>query len=75
MAGLYGGTLASSDYGEVVCRWFESRLWTVNFGDHNDFNRRYGLNLSERNILIPGESKPLFFMLLMPLAATPAADS
>jgi len=62
-----------------MVKWFVvtvQRLWTVNSAIANDFNRRYGLNLSERNILItPGSQSLYIFMLLMPLAATPAVTA
>lgn len=54
--------LASSEYGEVVCRYGSSQgyaplIWAI----VNDFNQRYGLNLSDRNILITPGSQSLYF--------------
>jgi valine--pyruvate aminotransferase len=54
--------LASSEYGEVVCRYGSSQ----GYGPFieaiaNDYNRRYGLNLTERNILITPGSQTLYF--------------
>jgi valine--pyruvate aminotransferase len=54
--------LASSDYGEVVCRYGSSQGYgPLISAIANDFNRRYGLNLSERNILITPGSQSLYF--------------
>ncbi|MGL4619248.1 valine--pyruvate transaminase [Chroococcidiopsis sp.] len=54
--------LASSDYGEVVCRYGSSQGYTPLISAiASDFNRRYGLNLSERNILITPGSQTLYF--------------
>ncbi|MGB7442734.1 MAG: valine--pyruvate transaminase [Coleofasciculaceae cyanobacterium] len=54
--------LSSSEYGEVVCRYGSAQ------GYHplieaiaNEFNQRYGLNLSKRNILITPGSQSLYF--------------
>ncbi|MDJ0733058.1 MAG: valine--pyruvate transaminase [Nostocaceae cyanobacterium] len=54
--------LASPEYGEVVCRYGSSQ----GYGPFieaiaNDFNRRYGLNLSDRNILVTPGSQTLYF--------------
>ncbi|WP_017651797.1 valine--pyruvate transaminase [Fortiea contorta] len=54
--------LASSEYGEVVCRYGSSQ----GYGPFieaiaNDFNRRYELNLTERNILVTPGSQTLYF--------------
>jgi len=54
--------LNSSDYGEVVCRYGSSQ----GYGPFitaiaKDFNQRYGLNLSDRNILITPGSQSLYF--------------
>ncbi len=48
--------LASSEYGEVVCRYGSSQGYAPLIeAIANDFNRRYGLSLTSRNILItPG---------------------
>lgn len=54
--------LASSDYGEVVCRYGSSQGYAPLISAiANDFNRRYGLNLTERNILITPGSQTLYF--------------
>jgi len=54
--------LASSDYGEVVCRYGSSQGYTPLISAiAADFNRRYGLNLSDRNILITPGSQTLYF--------------
>lgn len=54
--------LASSDYGEVVCRYGSSQGYTPLISAiAADFNRRYGLSLSERNILITPGSQTLYF--------------
>lgn len=54
--------LSSSEYGEVVCRYGESQGYQP-FIDviKADFNKRYGLNLSDRNILITPGSQCLYF--------------
>lgn len=54
--------LASSEYGEVVGRYGSSQGYQP-FIDAvvNDFNRRYGLNLSDRNILITPGSQSIYF--------------
>jgi len=54
--------LASSEYGEVVCRYGSSQGYgPLITAIANDFNRRYGLNLSARNILITPGSQTLYF--------------
>ncbi|WGV23185.1 valine--pyruvate transaminase [Halotia branconii] len=54
--------LASSEYGEVVCRYGSSQGYTPLIeAIANDFNKRYGLNLSDRNILITPGSQSLYF--------------
>lgn len=54
--------LASSDYGEVVCRYGSSQGYgPLISAIANDFNHRYGLNLSDRNILITPGSQTLYF--------------
>lgn len=55
--------LASPEYGQVVCRYgssqgYEPLLEAV----ITDFNQRYHLNLSERNILITPGSQALYFL-------------
>lgn len=54
--------LASPEYGEVVCRYGASQGYQP-FVEAvvNDFNRRYGLTLSDRNILITPGSQSLYF--------------
>ena len=54
--------LASSDYGEVVCRYGSSQGYEPLISALvKDFNRRYGLNLSDHNILITPGSQTLYF--------------
>lgn len=54
--------LASSEYGEVVCRYGLSQGYDPLIeAIANDFNRRYGLNLSNRNILITPGSQSIYF--------------
>jgi len=54
--------LASPDYGEVVCRYGSSQGYAPFISAiASDFNRRYGLNLSDRNILITPGSQTLYF--------------
>ena len=54
--------LASSEYGEVVCRYGSSQGYPPFIeAIANDFNRRYNLNLSSRNILITSGSQSLYF--------------
>ncbi|QKQ74725.1 valine--pyruvate transaminase [Nostoc sp. TCL240-02] len=54
--------LASPEYGEVVCRYGSSQGYTPLIqAIANDFNKRYGLNLSDRNILITPGSQTLYF--------------
>ncbi|MEO0541696.1 MAG: valine--pyruvate transaminase [Cyanobacteria bacterium P01_A01_bin.105] len=55
--------MAGSEYGEVVCRYgasqgYEPLIEAV----RDDFNRRYGLNLCDRNILITPGSQSLYFL-------------
>jgi len=54
--------LDSSEYGEVVCRYGASQGYQplIDAVVH-DFNQRYGLNLTERNILITPGSQTLYF--------------
>lgn len=55
--------LASSDYGEVVCRYGSSQGYQPLIDAVvGDFNRRYGLNLTARNILITPGSQSLYFL-------------
>jgi valine--pyruvate aminotransferase len=54
--------LASSEYGEVVCRYGSSQGYAPLIeAIANDFNKRYGLKLTERNILITPGSQSLYF--------------
>ncbi len=54
--------LSSPDYGEVVCRYGSSQGYAPLIDAVvNDFNHRYGLNLSDRNILITPGSQSLYF--------------
>lgn len=55
--------LASSEYGEVVCRYGSSQGYQPLIDAVvTDFNRRYGLNLTYRNILITPGSQNLYFL-------------
>ncbi|AFZ43844.1 valine-pyruvate aminotransferase apoenzyme [Halothece sp. PCC 7418] len=54
--------MASSEYGEVVCRYGSSQGYDPLIeAIANDFNQRYGLNLTDRNILITPGSQALYF--------------
>jgi valine--pyruvate aminotransferase len=54
--------LTSSEYGEVVCRYGSSQGYAPLIeAVVNDFNRRYNLNLSDRNIVITPGSQSLYF--------------
>ncbi|NEQ18772.1 MAG: valine--pyruvate transaminase [Microcoleus sp. SIO2G3] len=54
--------LASPEYGEVVCRYGSSQGYApLAEAIVEDFNRRFGLNLSERNILVTPGSQSLYF--------------
>jgi len=54
--------LASSEYGEVVCRYGSSQGYApLVTAVVEDFNHRYGLNLTDRNILITPGSQTLYF--------------
>lgn len=54
--------LASSDYGEVVCRYGSSQGYEPMISAiANDFNRRYNLNLTGKNILLTPGSQTLYF--------------
>ena len=53
--------LDSDEYGEVVCRYGSSQGYTPLIeAVVKDFNTRYDLNLSDRNILITGGSQALY---------------
>ena len=54
--------LASSEYAEVVCRYGSSQGYTPLIeAVVKDFNQRYGLSLSNENILITPGSQSLYF--------------
>jgi valine--pyruvate aminotransferase len=54
--------LASPEFGDVVCRYGASQGYQPLIeAIANDFNKRYGLNLSDRNILITPGSQSLYF--------------
>ncbi|HBB34317.1 MAG TPA: valine--pyruvate transaminase [Cyanobacteria bacterium UBA8803] len=54
--------LASSEYGEVVCRYGSSQGYQPLIeAIAKDFNQRYGLNLSDRHILITPGSQSIYF--------------
>lgn len=54
--------LASSEYGDVVCRYGASQGYQPLIeAVVNDFNQRYGLSLTDRNILITPGSQSLYF--------------
>jgi valine--pyruvate aminotransferase len=54
--------LASSEYGEVVCRYGASQGYQPLIeAVREDFNRRYGLDLKNSNILITPGSQALYF--------------
>lgn len=54
--------LASSEYGEVVCRYGSSQGYEpLVAAIVKDFNHRYGLDLSDRNILLTPGSQTLYF--------------
>ena len=54
--------LASPDYGEVVCRYGSSQGYQPLIeAVANDFNQRYGANLTPRNILITPGSQSIYF--------------
>ncbi len=54
--------LASSEYGEVVCRYGSSQGYAPFIAAIvKDFNQRYGLQLTERNILVTAGSQTIYF--------------
>ena len=54
--------LESNEYGEVVCRYGSSQGYAPLIeAIVNDFNQRYGLSLSDRNVLITPGSQSLYF--------------
>lgn len=55
--------LLASDYGEVVCRYGSSQGYQPLIeAVVEDFNSRYGLALSDRNVLITPGSQSLYFL-------------
>jgi len=55
--------LASDEYGEVVCRYGASQGYEPFIeAIRDDFNQRYGLSLTSRNILITPGSQNLYFL-------------
>jgi valine--pyruvate aminotransferase len=55
--------LASSEYGEVVCRYGSSQGYQPLIeAVLDEYNHRYGLTLSDRNILITPGSQSLYFL-------------
>ena len=55
--------LASDEYGEVVCRYGASQGYEPLIeAIRDDFNQRYGLQLTSRNILITPGSQNLYFL-------------
>ncbi|MEL6159235.1 MAG: valine--pyruvate transaminase [Cyanobacteria bacterium J06623_5] len=55
--------LASSEYGEVVCRYGASQGYEPLIeAIRDDFNQRYGLSLTSNNILITPGSQNLYFL-------------
>lgn len=66
--------LASDDYGEIVCRYGSSQGYQPLIDAVlNDFNQRYGLSLSDRNILITPGSQSLYFLAANTLGGYTAA--
>jgi len=56
--------LASDEYGEVVCRYGSSQGYEPLIeAVLADFNQRYGLTLTERNVLITPGSQSLYFLV------------
>ena len=54
--------LASSEYGEVVCRYGSSQGYKPFVSVIvKDFNQRYGLNLTEQNVLVTAGSQTIYF--------------
>jgi valine--pyruvate aminotransferase len=54
--------LNSSEYGEVVCRYGSSQGYAPFIeAVVSDFNQRYGLSLTDRNILVTPGSQTLYF--------------
>ena len=68
--------LASNEYGEVVCRYGSSQGYAPLIeAIATDFNRRYGLNLSDRHLLITPGSQSIYFYAANAFAGyTPAGQ-
>jgi len=63
--------LASAEYGEVVCRYGSSQGYQPLIeAVVEDFNRRYGLALTEQNVLITPGSQSLYFLAANALAGS-----
>jgi valine--pyruvate aminotransferase len=59
---LASSEYSASDYGEIVCRYGSSQGYQPLIAAVvEDFNQRYGLNLTERNVLITPGSQSLYF--------------
>ena len=55
--------LSSPEYGEVVCRYGSSQGYQPLIDAVvEDFNQRYGLQISDRNVLVTGGSQSLYFL-------------
>lgn len=55
--------LSSPEYGDVVCRYGSSQGYQPLIeAVVEDFNQRYGLQISDRNVLITGGSQSLYFL-------------
>jgi valine--pyruvate aminotransferase len=66
--------LDSKDYGEVVCRYGSSQGYQPLIDAIvTDFNRRYGLNLTARNVLITPGSQSLYFYAMNAFGGNTAA--
>jgi valine--pyruvate aminotransferase len=66
--------LASEEYGQVVCRYGSSQGYQPLIASvAEDFNRRYGLNLTPKQILITPGSQSLYFYAVNAFGGTTAA--
>ncbi|MCD8489163.1 MAG: valine--pyruvate transaminase [Desertifilum sp.] len=55
--------LSGPEYGEVVCRYGSAQGYgPLIEAVVEDFNRRYGLQISDRNVLVTGGSQSLYFL-------------
>ncbi|NES97377.1 MAG: valine--pyruvate transaminase [Desertifilum sp. SIO1I2] len=55
--------LSGPEYGEVVCRYGSAQGYQPLIeAVVEDFNRRYGLQISDRNVLVTGGSQSLYFL-------------